>query len=43
MVITLNGKGQQLVKIGASTTGVGLVTALDPSGRRGPGQLAPRP
>lgn len=32
-VTTLNGKGQELVRIGVSTEGLGLVTAYDPTGR----------
>jgi hypothetical protein len=41
-VTTTNGNGKELVSIGVSTDGIGLVTAYDPSGRRGYGQLAPR-
>ena len=43
VIITKNGKGKELVRIGESDPeGMGLVTAYDPSGRYGFGQLGPR-
>ena len=42
VLATFNGKGQELVELGATTDGEGFVLAFDPSGRRRRGVLAPR-
>ena len=42
-VTTLNGKGRELVTLGVTTDGTGIVVALDPRGREESGQLTTRP
>jgi len=39
VVTTLDGKGQNLVRIAASKDGMGMVGVFDPSGRRRRGLL----